>query len=212
MAIKCRADRAARVGNRRAQRPGLFLTVNTQLPVEWPSMADPPEQTKALIQIWFIIVSQNCSKTSTQTVQTTKIAAPNHPPPHFSWWRICKQAWMDDYKRIYTPQLPQNQIQCFGLDSITLKVGIQENYRQIYFVGAKFSSDEDHHMRLSKQSIWQSPALSPFECHSSDTPVTQQQHILTTMAGCHFKTFMTCAKGKLSAKRISKAMKWSWAL
>ena len=48
--------------------------------------------------------------------------------------------------------VPQNQIQCVGLDSITLKVGIQENYRQIYFVGAKFSSDEDNRTHATQQT------------------------------------------------------------
>ena len=144
---------------------------------------------------------------------------PNHkdssskpPTPTFLLMKNMQTSMNGWLQKVLPPNyVPQNQIQCVGLDSITLKVGIQENYRQIYFVGAKFSSDEDHHMRLSKQSIWQSPALSPFECHSSGTPVTQQ-YLPTTMTGCHFKTFMTCAKGKPSAKRISKAMQRSWAL
>ena len=76
-------------------------------------------------------------------IQNIKIPAPNHPPTHFCWWRICKQAWINHYwrKGLSPNQHKTKSIQYAGLDSIILKVSIQANYRQIWSFNAKFSSD-----------------------------------------------------------------------
>ena len=72
---------------------------------------------------------------------------PNHkdssskpPTPTFLLMKNMQTSMNGWPQKVLPPNyVPQNQIQCVGLDSITLKVGIQENYRQIYFVGAKLA-------------------------------------------------------------------------
>ena len=85
---------------------------------------------------------------------------PNHkdssskpPTPTFLLMKNMQTSMNGWPQKVLPPNyVPQNQIQCVGLDSITLKVGIQENYRQIYFVGAKFSWDEDHRTHATQQT------------------------------------------------------------